>query len=519
MDHWAIDFGTTNSVVAQERDGSVRALSFFRISRSLPVEQPRLTPSAVHCFEERQGWWIFKRRVLRALIGQQAISRNFDRCSPAFAQSFKPLLHLAPHRAVLKVGDSRSLSAREVSRLFFQGLFREVREQHEGRIEDLTVPTPVGYFEQYRAELRSLTRGLKIRRFRSIDEPIAAALGSGINVARDENLFILDFGGGTLNLAVVKLGPLSAETGRAEVLAKHMIQVGGDNVDHWLVEDLLEEGPVGFPEWQRDVLWEAMYLKERVSATGSGEFRWQNHHRHYTRKDLVDLLTRKGLYDQLRLGLEDIQRQLYERTGINRVDQVILAGGSSLLPEVPAVVDEVFHAAIVRHDPDTVFTGVALGAARFAAGGAVDDFVYHDYALAVMNPTTQQIQYELLIPRRTRYPTPQNFAVRSYGDYEGMADMRLLVCEIGRLGQEPVKWEARSNGTPYWSPASPDERALITELNPADEPIPLRPKGKGTSPRLKMSYFINEDRWLCVNVVDLLTHQPLRVEMPVVRLR
>ena len=162
---------------------------------------------------------------------------------------------------------------------------------------------------------------------------------------------------------------------------------------------------------------------------------------------------------------------------------------------------------------------MALGAARYAGGVAVDDFIFHDYALAVQNERTHAVDYELLVPRRTRYPTPANFAVRYYADYPGMDEVRLSVCEVGRLGQMPVQWEVRPNGSRYWSPATDEERALLMELNPADAPLPLRPVGQGTSPRLRVTYSVNADRWLCTTVEDLVRKQTLRVDDPVVRLR
>jgi hypothetical protein len=124
-----------------------------------------------------------------------------------------------------------------------------------------------------------------------------------------------------------------------------------------------------------------------------------------------------------------------------------------------------------------------------------------------------------LIPRRTRYPTAPDFAVRYYADFPGMLEMRLSICEIGRLGQAPVAWAPGLNGQPYWAPETPAQRALIVELNPGDRPLALRPHGKGTSPRLRVTYAINADRWLCVTVEDLVRKQTLRVQEPVVRLR
>jgi hypothetical protein len=149
----------------------------------------------------------------------------------------------------------------------------------------------------------------------------------------------------------------------------------------------------------------------------------------------------------------------------------------------------------------------------------LDDFVYHDYALAVQNEQTHTVDYELLVPRRTRYPTPRNFAVRYYADFEGMSEVRFSVCEVGRLGQASVSWQAGPNGNAYWTPGTEQERAAVVELNPADAPLPLRPVGRGDSPRLRVTYSVDADRWLCVTIEDLVRKQPLRVNETVARLR
>jgi molecular chaperone DnaK (HSP70) len=516
---WAIDLGTTNSVVAAEQDGSVRAVTLPELGRTLPVEQSPLIPSALHVYDTTHGWWIFKRRKRHALAGQLALSRNFDGRSPCFAQSFKRPLATHPHKPILRVGEREMLCARDVARLFLGEILKAIREEFREKPTDLTIPAPVGYFEQYRAELQSIVRTLGIKGFRSLDEPVAAALGYGVNVGRDETLLVVDFGGGTLNLAVVRLGARTAHTGKADVIAKHMVGVGGDDVDRWLIEHLVPGELRDIPEWQRDILWEAMWVKERASREGAGEFKWGGLQRTVTRQDLVNLLDERGLYNQLRIGLVDIQRQLADTTGVQAVDQVLLVGGSTLLPEVPAVVDDAFPDAIVRHEDAFVFTSVALGAARFAGGAPLEDFVYHDYALAVQNERTHGVDYELLVPRRTRYPTEPDFAVRYYADYPGMTEVRFSVCEVGRLGQSPVGWQARQNGNQYWTPEDDAQKGLIVELNPGDAALPLRPVGQGASARLRVTYFINEERWLCTTVEDLVRKQPLRINEPVVRLR
>jgi len=198
---------------------------------------------------------------------------------------------------------------------------------------------------------------------------------------------------------------------------------------------------------------------------------------------------------------------------------VLLVGGSTLLPEVAAVVDAAFPEAVVRHDPEFVFTAVALGAARFAGGVPVDDHIYHDYALVVQNDQRHMVEYERLVPRRTRYPTAPDFAVRYYADFPGMTEMRFGIREVGRLGQTPVTWQERANGNHYWSPASENEGINLVELNPGDSPLPLHPVGQGRSPRLRVTFSVNADRWLCMTVDDLVRKESLRVAEPVVRLR
>ena len=529
----AIDLGTTNSVVAAVQAGSVRVLSLPGIAREQPVEQAALVPSAIHVQESAPGRWPFLswrlpwgRRALDVHIGQQALHRNLSGTSPAFAQGFKRALGSQPHRPVLRTA-AGALSVRETTALFLRELLAAARAPlgvRRGRVtDDLTIPVPVGFYEPYRAELRDIARRLGVRRFRSLDEPVAAALGYGVNIAREERLLVVDFGGGTLDLAVVRLGPQTAGGGAAPILAKHMVALGGDDVDCWLVERLLMDLS-DLPEWQYDARWEAMRVKEQVSKNSGAavEFCWNGIRRLLDREGLVRLLTERGLYDRLGGALAEIKRQLAESPepgAPGGVDQVLLVGGSTLLPEVPAVVDAAFPAAVVRHDPAFVFTAVASGAARFAGGIAVDDFIYHDYCLAVQNEQTRAVEYELLVPRHTRYPTSPDFAVRYYADYAGMTEMRFRVCEAGRLGQEPIAWQARSNGGGYWSPRNEEERARVVELNPGDAALPLRPAGEGTSPRLRVTYTINADRWLCATVEDLVRRQPLRVHEPVVRLR
>ena len=532
----AVDFGTTNTVVTFVEASTLRILHLPGLTREQPLDQSPLIPTAVHLAETMQPWLCFQRRVRQVQIGQEALNQNYGNYaaqSRTFAQGFKPLLGEQAHRPVARLG-GEELSAQEATFLFLRELLRAVRRQGL-RVTDLTIPTPVGYYEPYRAALGTIAKRLKVQRFRTLDEPVAAALGYGVQVAREETLLVVDFGGGTLDFAAVRLGPGVAEGGAALVLAKHMVRLGGSDVDRWLLEHVLMDLS-DLPSWEYHARWEAMRVKEQVSRDGASEFRWNGISRNVDREDLVRLLDRHGLYRHLRTALSDIKQQLAslgpspDGAEAGAVDQVLLVGGSTLLPEVAAVVDAAFPEAVVRHDPALLFTAVALGAARFAGGVAIDDHIYHDYALAIQNDQEHKVEYERLVPRQTRYPTAPNFAVRYYADFAGMTEMRFGICEVGRLGQAPVPWQGRSNGNHYWSPATGADGAAplanpnlvplnLVELNAGDAPLPLRPAGQGTSPRLRVTFSVNADRWLCMTVDDLVRKETLRVDETVVRLR
>ncbi len=69
-------------------------------------------------------------------------------------------------------------------------------------------------------------------RLRMIDEPVAAALGYGVDVGRARTIVAFDFGAGTMEAAVVRIPDEgAAESGKAEVLAKEGLKLGGDDVD------------------------------------------------------------------------------------------------------------------------------------------------------------------------------------------------------------------------------------------------------------------------------------------------
>src|ERR1700686_3271003 len=239
---WALDLGTTNSGVARwdESLGKPRLIELPDICRNFdsvdPLEAPRLVPSAVHFLEksgllDRLGsWHPLARRFFigrRALIGRPALERNAGVVHPSFVPTFKPSLSGESLRPLARVG-RETFTARDAAYAFLRELLREVKRATGHRVRDLVVTSPVTAFETYRAEVQRLLLQLGVRRVRFIDEPVAAALGYGISLSHGRTVLVVDVGGGTMHVVLVRLSPQGAVSGQATVLAKRGCSMGGN---------------------------------------------------------------------------------------------------------------------------------------------------------------------------------------------------------------------------------------------------------------------------------------------------
>ncbi|MCU0293195.1 MAG: Hsp70 family protein, partial [Thermoanaerobaculaceae bacterium] len=336
MDGWALDLGTTNSTVARwdEKAGQPQLVELPAVCRvpdgDDPIEAPRLVPSAVHFLEDvglidRLGAWppvarhFFLGRT--ALIGRPAIERNRECTHPAFVPTFKMALDQAATRPLARVGH-RAVSARAVARTFMRELLAEVKRTTGTRIRSLVMTVPVSAFETYRAEMQHIARSLGVLELRFLDEPIAAALGYGLAITQTRHVLVVDIGGGTMHVALVRMCPGDSFVGQAEVLGKQVRPFGGHAVDGWVLMDLCERLGVPLLEvadsedtrfWRRLMLAEACRVKEAVyfddevafrlvplgSTRMSDAGRPGSSLATMTRGRLVEILTANGYYRSL----------------------------------------------------------------------------------------------------------------------------------------------------------------------------------------------------------------------------
>lgn len=94
------------------------------------------------------------------------------------------------------------------------------------------VCVPCGITEVERRAVEEAARSAGAREAYLIDEPMAAAIGAGLDVYEPRGSMIVDIGGGTSEVAVVSLGG---------IVAAKSLRVGGNHIDEAIVEYVKRE--------------------------------------------------------------------------------------------------------------------------------------------------------------------------------------------------------------------------------------------------------------------------------------
>lgn len=535
---WAIDFGTTNTILAKWVGTHSIVVALEELAEYEPAWQTPLIPSVIY-FQDANN----------AMIGRPALSAreimysgDLQMLTP-LARSFKKTLARSSQQAVAQVG-TETISARQCASVFLKRLFEEMAEyqrshatpdpslknrllrylyfwRKEGQVTDLTMTVPIDSFEPYRAELGQIARKLGVSRFNTLDEPVAAALGYGLDLSEEKHILVVDFGGGTLDLALVRTHPFSA-TGRtaqvaarrATLLAGRGLTYGGETIDGWITDFGCEKLRAHHNTLRPMLASQAEAIKKdlsnKASVADSSFFLLHGGARiEVTRPEFLELLEKNGLYKTLETITDAVLDDCRHEINETDIDAVLLVGGSTLLPGVRDLFERIFGSQRVHYwEP---FEAVAKGAAIYGAGFSVDQIVHHDYSIRVYSDAQQRPEYERLVRRGTPYPTPKPFETRYYAVAEGQSQFRLPVCEVGYAGRLSLPWQRRANGNEYWIPTGAEEDECVITLNQGDA-VRLPAAGAGNQARLRIDFSIDENRFLCATIHDLLKQKDIREE-------
>jgi rod shape-determining protein MreB len=115
----------------------------------------------------------------------------------------------------------------EVAEQLIRHLIRKVQTSWVTAIRKMVVCVPSGITEVEKRAVRDSAEHAGARQVYLIDEPMAAAIGIGLNVAEAVGNMIVDVGGGTTEIAVIAL---------SGIVIDESIRVGGDELDLAIVQ-------------------------------------------------------------------------------------------------------------------------------------------------------------------------------------------------------------------------------------------------------------------------------------------
>src|SRR5271166_1416610 len=108
---------------------------------------------------------------------------------------------------------------------------RKVLDRHRAHPR-LIVCAPSGITEVEKRAVEEASLAAGARRVHLIEEPIAAAIGAGLDIAEPVGRMVLDIGGGTSEMAVISLGG---------IVLSHTLRVGGYEMDEAIARYLRAE--------------------------------------------------------------------------------------------------------------------------------------------------------------------------------------------------------------------------------------------------------------------------------------
>ena len=377
-----IDLGTTNSLVAYVDEGRPVVMR--------DESGDALVPSVVSLDED--GTIFVGREAQRRLLAAPSRSvYSVKRFMGRGIDDVRGDAGLLPFRVsgeaggVVRIGvGDREFTPPEISAFVLRELKHRAEEhfrkqgEFDFEVDRAVITVPAYFNDAQRTATRDAGRLAGLEVLRIINEPTAASLAYGLDKRNRGTIAVYDLGGGTFDISILKV-----EDGVFQVLSTNGdTHLGGDDIDRLLVEMVIsdlagsgvegrgagaaegqmspEGGPAAIEVIRRAVIqakWDLSDVEETEIRVEPSPAVRAGYRRRITRADFERII--RPLVDRT---LEPCRQALAD-AGLEPkdIDEAVLVGGSTRIPLVRRVVEELFertpHSEI---NPDEV---VALGAA------------------------------------------------------------------------------------------------------------------------------------------------------------
>lgn len=347
-----IDLGTTYSAIAtfSKELGRVKVLK-----NSLNSE---CTPSVV-CIQNGD-----------VIIGEEA--KDEQRCGNVNTVAFyKSMMGNINWNAYI---DGQEYSAEQLSGFFLKELIDDIARTNNIEIDGAVITVPAYFNDKQREATIRAGEQAGLRVLKIINEPTSAIIAYGLTGGKDKNVMVYDLGGGTFDVTVAHVSGT-----KIDVLATNgNHQLGGKDWDKVLLDEIIDkfysEYGISIDDHEEDLKElqvKCEEAKKRLSTVSSTVISIQSEGMlgkyTVTREDFADK-TSNLLNETISLinnCFEEITDSQKRPFGWNDIDEVVLVGGSTRMPQVKDMIIREYGKPPITKDIN-VDTIVATGAAMQA---------------------------------------------------------------------------------------------------------------------------------------------------------
>ena len=497
-----IDLGTTNSCVAVMEGGSPTVIT--------NSEGGRTTPSVVAF--TKAGETLIGQPAKRQAVtnpentissSKRFIGRMYDEVGTEISEMpYKTIK--GKNGEVIITAQNKEYAPPQIGAMVLQKLKQTAEEYLGEKVTEAVITVPAYFNDSQRQATKDAgaIAGLNVRRI--INEPTAAALAYGLDKQKDEKIAVFDFGGGTFDISILELGD-----GVFEVKSTNGdTHLGGDDLDQTLVDYLIGEfnksdgidlgkDPMALQrlrETAEKAKCELSTSKQTdinlpfITADSSGP-------RH------LNISLTRAKYETLIEKLINRTIQPCEKAikdaGLkaSEIDEVILVGGSTRIPMVQKIVQDIFAKEPNKGvNPDEV---VAIGAAIQGGvmAGDVEDILLLDVTPLSLGIETLGGVSTPLIEANSTIPAKKSQIFSTAADSQPSVEIHVLQGErsmavdnksLGRFHLDGIPPAPR--GTPQIEVTFDIDANGILNVSASDKAT-----GKEQSIRIEASSGLSED--------------------------
>ncbi|SEW03409.1 molecular chaperone DnaK [Halobacterium jilantaiense] len=458
-----IDLGTTNSAFAVMEGGDPEII--------VNGEGDRTTPSVV-AYDDGE-----------LLVGKPAKNQAVQNPGETVASIKR---HMGEGDYTVELG-GEEYTPEEISARILQKIKRDAEEYLGHDVEKAVITVPAYFNDRQRQATKDAGEiaGFEVERI--VNEPTAASMAYGLDEDQDQTVLVYDLGGGTFDVSILDLG-----AGVYEVVATNGDNdLGGDDWDEAIIDHLADEFEA---DHGIDLREDRQALQRLTEAAEEAKIELSSRKETTVNLPFVTATDSGPVHleqDITRATFESITQDLIERTvgpteqaledaGLNKgdIDEVILVGGSTRMPQVQDKVEDLVGQEPKKNvNPDEA---VALGAAVQGGvlSGEVDDIVLVDVTPLSLGIEVKGGLFERLIEKNEAIPTTASKVFTTAADNQTNVQIRVFQGEREIADENEFLGDFHLSGIPP-APAGTPQIEVTFEID-ADGIVNVEAEDQGS---------------------------------------